>query len=223
MKALHAAQIRNVAVVGHNTVGKTTLVSAMLHAAGATTRPGASRKAPAPTDFDAEEIDRKISINLAAAFADAPRRRINLHRRPRLRHLRLPRRASGLRGGRGAPRRRRRLGRRGPDREGVEVRRGVRAPGALRRQPDGPRARLASTACIDDLQKKFGRGRHRAPDSRRRGEGVSRHDRPRPDGERTSYEDGKRVDGPDPGRARRARRRPSTRRSSRWSPREKTT
>ncbi|MGI0149061.1 MAG: GTP-binding protein, partial [Thermoplasmata archaeon] len=82
MKILSAPALRNVAVVGHNTVGKTTLVAAMLYASGVTTRPGKIEEGTCPTDFDGEEIERKISINLAAAhlvhrdvrinFLDAP-------------------------------------------------------------------------------------------------------------------------------------------------------
>ena len=77
MKPLSAPELRNVAVVGHNTVGKTSLVGAMLHAAGATTRPGKIDEGTCPTDFDAEEIDRKISINLACAHAVHRDTRIN--------------------------------------------------------------------------------------------------------------------------------------------------
>ncbi|HEY2798851.1 MAG TPA: elongation factor G [Thermoanaerobaculia bacterium] len=77
MKPLSAPQIRNVAVVGHNTVGKTTLVSALLFAAGATTRPGKIEDGTCTTDFDAEEIERKISINLACAHAVHRDTRIN--------------------------------------------------------------------------------------------------------------------------------------------------
>jgi elongation factor G len=66
-----------VAVVGHNTVGKTTLVAALLYAAGATTRPGRIEDGTCPTDFDAEEIDRKISINLAVAHAMHRDTRVN--------------------------------------------------------------------------------------------------------------------------------------------------
>jgi elongation factor G len=77
MKPLSAPQIRNVAVVGHNTVGKTTLVSALLFAAGATTRPGKIEDGTCITDFDAEEIDRKISINLSCAHAVHRDTRIN--------------------------------------------------------------------------------------------------------------------------------------------------
>jgi elongation factor G len=77
MKPLSAPELRNVAVVGHNTVGKTTLVAALLHAAGATTRAGRIEDGTCPTDFDAEEIDRKISINLAVAHAIHRGTRIN--------------------------------------------------------------------------------------------------------------------------------------------------
>lgn len=69
MKIFSAPELRNVAVVGHNTVGKTTLIAAMLHAAGATTRPGRIEDGTCPTDFDGEEIERKISINLTCAHA----------------------------------------------------------------------------------------------------------------------------------------------------------
>jgi len=69
MKTFSAAELRNVAVVGHNTVGKTTLVAALLHASGAITRPGRIEDGTCPTDFDGEELERKISINLACAHA----------------------------------------------------------------------------------------------------------------------------------------------------------
>src|SRR5262245_7242245 len=77
MKILSAPALRNVAVVGHNTVGKTTLVAAMLYASGATTRPGKIEDGTCPTDFDGEEIERKISINLAAAHVSHRDVRIN--------------------------------------------------------------------------------------------------------------------------------------------------
>ena len=82
MKVFSAPALRNVAVVGHNTVGKTSLVAAMLYAAGATTRPGRIEEGTCPTDFDGEEIERKISINLACAHA--------LHRDTRVNFLDAP-------------------------------------------------------------------------------------------------------------------------------------
>ncbi len=69
MKTFSAPALRNVAVVGHNTVGKTTLVAALLYTAGATTRPGRIEDGTCPTDFDGEEIERQISINLGCAHA----------------------------------------------------------------------------------------------------------------------------------------------------------
>jgi len=69
MKIFSAPDLRNVAVVGHNTVGKTTLVAALLYASGATTRPGRIDEGTCPTDFDGEEVERQISINLAVAHA----------------------------------------------------------------------------------------------------------------------------------------------------------
>ncbi|MFN2386701.1 MAG: elongation factor G [Thermoanaerobaculia bacterium] len=77
MKVLSAPQLRNVAVVGHNTVGKTTLVASLLHTAGAVTRAGRIEEGTCPTDFDGEELERKISINLACAHAVHRDTRIN--------------------------------------------------------------------------------------------------------------------------------------------------
>jgi elongation factor G len=78
MKIFSAAELRNVAIVGHNTVGKTTLVAALLHGAGAITRAGRIEDGTCPTDFDGEELERKISINLACAHAVHRDVRINL-------------------------------------------------------------------------------------------------------------------------------------------------
>jgi len=69
MKTYSASELRNVAVVGHNTVGNTTLVAALLYLSGATTRPGRIEEGTCPTDFDGEEVERQISINLSVAHA----------------------------------------------------------------------------------------------------------------------------------------------------------
>jgi elongation factor G len=82
MKIFSAPELRNIAVLGHNTVGKTTLVAGLLHAAGATTRAGRIEEGTCPTDFDGEEIERKISINLSVAHA--------IHRDVRINFLDAP-------------------------------------------------------------------------------------------------------------------------------------
>src|ERR1019366_4330703 len=78
MKVYPASAIHNVAVVGHNGVGKTTLVSALLHEAGATPRFGRVEDGNSPTDFDPEEIERKISISLAVASLEWKKNKVNL-------------------------------------------------------------------------------------------------------------------------------------------------
>jgi elongation factor G len=55
--------VRAIAVVGHAATGKTTLVEAMLFAAGATPRMGRVEDGTTQTDYDPEEIRRKMSIN----------------------------------------------------------------------------------------------------------------------------------------------------------------
>jgi elongation factor G len=71
-------KIRNVAVAGHNDTGKTTLVSALLYAGGVTTRLHRVEDGNTLTDFDAEEVERKISIGLAPCFAPWKQHKVNL-------------------------------------------------------------------------------------------------------------------------------------------------
>jgi len=76
--AIEIGKIRNVGVVGHGGVGKTTLVEAMLFAAGAVTRLGRVDDGSTTTDFDPDEIKRKISINTSVAYCDWRSHRVNL-------------------------------------------------------------------------------------------------------------------------------------------------
>jgi len=78
MQVSSPEQIRNLAIVGHNDTGKTTLVSALLYSAGVTNRLNSVDDGHATTDFDLQEIERKISINLATAFAPWRQTKINL-------------------------------------------------------------------------------------------------------------------------------------------------
>src|ERR671925_215251 len=75
---IEIGKIRNVGVVGHGGVGKTSLVEAMLFAAGAVTRLGKVDDGTTTTDFDPDEIKRKISINTAIAYCDVKGHRVNL-------------------------------------------------------------------------------------------------------------------------------------------------
>src|SRR5215470_10799531 len=75
---IETAKLRNVGVVGHGGVGKTSLVEALLFAAGAVTRLGKVDDGSTTTDFDPDEIKRKISINTAVAYCDWKGHHINL-------------------------------------------------------------------------------------------------------------------------------------------------
>jgi elongation factor G len=76
--AIDIGKIRNVGVVGHGGVGKTSLVESMLFAAGAVNRLGKVDDGSTTTDFDPDEIKRKISINTTVAYCDYKGHRINL-------------------------------------------------------------------------------------------------------------------------------------------------
>ena len=77
MKVYEGANVRNVAMVGHGHAGKTSLISAMLYTAGATQRLGRVDDGSATTDYDDEEIARKMSISTAMAYAEWGNTKIN--------------------------------------------------------------------------------------------------------------------------------------------------
>lgn len=67
MKQFDAKNIKNVALLGHGSCGKTTLAEAMLYIAGATDRFGTVADGTTVTDCDAEERKRHISVSTAVA------------------------------------------------------------------------------------------------------------------------------------------------------------
>ncbi len=78
MKVYDTPEIRNVALIGHGDVGKTSLASALLFVAGAVTRLGKVEDGTTVTDFDDEEIERKISLQTAIAHLEWRGTKINL-------------------------------------------------------------------------------------------------------------------------------------------------
>jgi elongation factor G len=76
--AYSVGDIRNIALIGHADVGKTTLAEAMLHKAGATNRLGSVDDGTAVTDYTAEERDRKISIDTSTAYCTWKGREFNI-------------------------------------------------------------------------------------------------------------------------------------------------
>ncbi|MBF0540627.1 MAG: elongation factor G [Nitrospirae bacterium] len=78
MSDIDVKKIRNVAVIGHHKSGKTTLVETMLLNAGVITRTGAVENGNTVTDFEPEEIERKISVSSAVVHFDWLGHKINL-------------------------------------------------------------------------------------------------------------------------------------------------
>src|SRR5271156_4532994 len=72
MKSYNTEWIRNVGIAGHGDTGKTQLVSSLLYTAGMTPRLGKISDGSTTTDWDEEEIARKISINTGLAYAEWP-------------------------------------------------------------------------------------------------------------------------------------------------------
>src|SRR5713226_6748213 len=70
MKAYGSQFIRNVGIVGHGDTGKTQLVSSLLFTAGMISRLPKVAEGNTVTDWDEEEIARKITIKTGLAFAE---------------------------------------------------------------------------------------------------------------------------------------------------------
>jgi len=70
MKTYATQSIRNVGIAGHGDTGKTQLVSSLLFTSGMTTRLGKVAEGNTVTDWDEEEIARKITIHTGQAYAE---------------------------------------------------------------------------------------------------------------------------------------------------------
>ena len=69
MKEIKADMIRNIAVVSYTGAGKTSLVEALLYAAGAVPAMGSVAAGTTVCDFEPEEVHRKISVSAAVVSA----------------------------------------------------------------------------------------------------------------------------------------------------------
>jgi elongation factor G len=78
VKVYEGNDVRNVALIGHGHSGKTTLVAGLLYASGATNRLTRVDEGNTITDFDDDEIQRKLSISTALACVEWGKKKINL-------------------------------------------------------------------------------------------------------------------------------------------------
>jgi len=78
MRVYESDAIRNVALVGHGAAGKTSLASALLFTSGAVNRLARVEDGNTVTDFEDEEIERKISISSALAHCEWNKKKVNI-------------------------------------------------------------------------------------------------------------------------------------------------
>ncbi|MCI0470270.1 MAG: GTP-binding protein, partial [Candidatus Aminicenantes bacterium] len=78
MKTFSSEDLRNIVLVGHATTGKTTLISAVLFNTKMVNRLAKVDQGNTVTDFDEDEIDKKISIQAAVAYAHKDKYKINM-------------------------------------------------------------------------------------------------------------------------------------------------
>ena len=78
MRVFESDSIRNICIVGHGAAGKTSLTSAFLFDSGAVNRLARVEDGNTVTDWEDEEIERKISISCALAHCEWNKRKINI-------------------------------------------------------------------------------------------------------------------------------------------------
>ncbi len=78
MKDFSIDQIRNIGVVGHGGVGKTSLVEAMLYDVKVTNRLGRVDEGTSLSDYTEDEIERKISIGASLLHLEWKNHKINI-------------------------------------------------------------------------------------------------------------------------------------------------
>ena len=146
MKSYLTKDIRNVGIVGHGGTGKTQLVSSLLFTAGMTPRWGKVAEGTTTTDWDEEEIGRKISIQTGLAYAEWPVHAVlrrqsknQFHRSSRLFHVHHRSQSVVDRRRRRADHRRRARRRASHHRKSLGLLHGIRHSARVCSDLDGPR------------------------------------------------------------------------------------
>jgi len=77
LKSYGPQEIRNIALIGHQSSGKTTLAQAILYATGALNRLERVDEGNSCLDWDQDEIDRKMSVNASVGWAEWRKLKVN--------------------------------------------------------------------------------------------------------------------------------------------------
>ena len=78
MKIYESKDIRNLALAGHGDTGKTSLTAAMLNNAGVTNRLTRVDDGNTITDYDSEEVKRKISLSTSVCYFEFNKKKVNV-------------------------------------------------------------------------------------------------------------------------------------------------
>jgi elongation factor G len=78
MKKYTCADIRNVGLIGHGAVGKTSVAEAMVFTSGVSDRLGKVGDSSSFFDYDPEEVKRGYSLNASLAFLEWDKKKINV-------------------------------------------------------------------------------------------------------------------------------------------------
>ena len=77
MKSYSPEEIRNIALVGHQSSGKTTLGQAILYVTGSLNRLERVDDGNSCLDYEEEEIERKMSLNAAVGYGEWKKQKVN--------------------------------------------------------------------------------------------------------------------------------------------------
>jgi len=78
LKEFTSDNIRNIALIGHGGAGKTSFAEAMLFSSGATSRLGKIEEGTTVSDYNADEIERQISIHASLLHCEWNSKKINI-------------------------------------------------------------------------------------------------------------------------------------------------
>ena len=78
MKVYEISEIRNLGVIGHGSAGKTSLTSSLLFCSGTVNRLGKVDQGTTVTDFEDEEVSRKVTISSALCHLEWKKTKLNI-------------------------------------------------------------------------------------------------------------------------------------------------